>query len=303
MKFPYYFAALKIRYLWGKSDRKRDKDLSTPPGIVRFDNIQYSDKAHDKKLNQLDVYRPHIGSSLKKLPVIVSIHGGGWIYGSKEVYQYYCMSLAEHGFAVVNYSYRLSPESKFPASVEDTENVFQWIQNNAVQYGFDTKNIFALGDSAGAHILSIYMSALTNPEFAKNFPFIQKKSLKVRAVALNCGVYKVNCGIKINTDQVLLIKSLLKHGGTEEELDLIDTTAHLTKDFPPAFVMSCHGDFLLPQVPFIKEALDRAKIKNEYHCYGSIDNPLFHVFHCNIKLPEAKLCNDDECEFFRRHIK
>ena len=38
-------------------------------------------------------------------PVIVSFHGGGWVYGDKNVYQFYCMELAKRGFAVVNYSY------------------------------------------------------------------------------------------------------------------------------------------------------------------------------------------------------
>lgn len=54
------------------------------------------------------------------IPVIVSVHGGGWGYGDKERYQYYCMSLAQQGFAVVNFSYRLASKYKFPAPLEDT---------------------------------------------------------------------------------------------------------------------------------------------------------------------------------------
>lgn len=79
------------------------------------------------------------------LPVIVSVHGGGWGYGDKERYQYYCMSLAQQGFAVVNFSYRLASKYKFPAPLEDTNRVFVWLLAHAVRYGFDTHNVFCVG--------------------------------------------------------------------------------------------------------------------------------------------------------------
>lgn len=84
-------------------DAKRDAGLTTPEDVRRFDNIRYGE--HDRHL--LDVYRPKDADG--KLP-IVSIHGGGWVYGDKELMQFYCMSLAEHGFAMVNFSYRIAPE-------------------------------------------------------------------------------------------------------------------------------------------------------------------------------------------------
>ena len=91
-------------------DAKRDEGLTTPVDIERFDNIRYGE--HER--NILDVYRPK--DQKGKLPLIVSIHGGGWVYGSKEINQFYCMSLAERGFAVVNFSYRLAPEFKHPGT-------------------------------------------------------------------------------------------------------------------------------------------------------------------------------------------
>ena len=103
-----------------KSDDIRDAGLTTPEDIVRYDDIVYG---QDAEWQILDVYRPKAEEG-KKLPVIVSVHGGGWVYGDKECYQYYCMDLAQRGFAVVNYTYRLAPEFKFPSSLEDTNLVF-----------------------------------------------------------------------------------------------------------------------------------------------------------------------------------
>ena len=142
----------------------RDAGLTTPDDIQRFDNIVYGE---DKVWQSLDVYRPKAINIEEKLAVIVSVHGGGWVYGDKKTYQFYCMSLAQRGFAVVNFSYRLAPESKFPASIIDTNLVFGWILDHAEEYGFDTENVFAVGDSAGAHMLGLYTNLCTNPKYAK----------------------------------------------------------------------------------------------------------------------------------------
>ena len=126
-----------VRRTFKASDDKRDKGLKTPEDIERFDDIVYGE---NEKWNLLDVYRPKKETG-KKLPVIVSVHGGGWVYGTKETYQFYCMNLAERGFAVVNFSYRLAPEYKFPAPLEDTNKVISWILDHKKEYQFDTEHI------------------------------------------------------------------------------------------------------------------------------------------------------------------
>ena len=94
-------------------DAKRNEGLKTPRGIQRIDDLRYG----EDERNVLDVYRPKDAHG--RLPVIVSIHGGGWVYGNKEIMQFYCMSLAEKGFAVVNFNYRLAPYHKHPVPLED----------------------------------------------------------------------------------------------------------------------------------------------------------------------------------------
>ena len=94
--------AEEIRVQFGEMDRKRDEGLTTPSDILRFNDISYGS---DFVWNKLDVYYKK-GTS-ENLPVIVSVHGGGWVYGDKDVYQYYTMHLAQMGFTVVNFSYRL----------------------------------------------------------------------------------------------------------------------------------------------------------------------------------------------------
>ncbi len=299
-----FIGSRKIRHEFGSSDKRRDAGQTTPADIMRYDDILYGDDKRLRKWQLLDVYRPKAAveedGSLKKLPVIISVHGGGWVYGDKERYQWYCMRLAQRNFAVVNFSYRLAPEAKFPSSLQDTEKVFQFVADQAQTYGFDTNNVFAVGDSAGGHLLAMYTAAITNKDFGKNFPFIKEKKLTLRAVALNCAKYHLN---DKEPKFKLLLSGLMPEGGTEEEIKFLNTTSHVTKDFPPAFIMTCEGDFVKEEAPLMKAALDKAGARNEYHCYGSPEKPLWHVFHCDPKLEEARRCNDDECNFFRSLIE
>ena len=277
-----------------KDDAKRDAGLKTPDGIQRFDNIRYS---NDHPRNMLDVYRPK--DKTGKLPVIVSVHGGGWVYGDKELMQFYCMSLAEHGFAVVNFSYRMSPEFKHPAPIEDTDKVFCWIRENGDKYGLDIDNVFALGDSVGANILGLYCCLLTDKDYAARLK-VSPKGFLPKAVALNSGLYRLIRGEELLLDS--LAEAYLPNGGTDEEYAELDLGAHLTSDFPPSFVMTANQDFLLPQAEPFYEKLKALGIDAEYHCYGDDDTVLTHVFHVNIKLKEARGCNSDECAFFLKHI-
>lgn len=163
-----------IRKLFREGDDRRDAGLTTPEGIRRFDDIVYGE---DAERQILDVYRPRDKAGV--LPVIVSVHGGGWVYGDKERYQYYCMDLACRGFAVVNFTYRLAPEYKFPAALEDTNQVFAWVLDHAEEYGFDRTRIFGVGDSAGAHNLGLYAAVCTNPEYAAKYSFQPPEGLSL----------------------------------------------------------------------------------------------------------------------------
>lgn len=285
-----------VRESFKKSDDVRDAGLSTPENVERYDDIVYGEYA---EWQLLDVYRPKEAEG-KKLPVIVSVHGGGWVYGDKERYQYYCMSLAQHGFAVVNFTYRLAPEFKFPAALEDANLVIHWIFAHAQQYGFDTEHIFGVGDSAGAHQLALYAAICTNQEYAKNFSFKVPDGFVPTAIALNCGAYKINLSEKDLTTS--LMDDYLTHGGTEEELEMICVVNHITEKYPPVYYMTCTGDFLATQAPILEEKLMEKKIPHEFHFYGDAQHELGHVFHCNMKMEEAKKCNKDECDYFHKFV-
>lgn len=288
-----------VRKIFAKGDDARDAGLTTPEDIERWDNICYGT---DQKWQMLDVYRPK--GTTEKLPVIVSVHGGGWTYGDKERYQWYCMNLAERGFAVVNFTYRVAPEFKFPAGIEDTCLVFDWIYKN--NDWFDLNRIYAVGDSAGAHMLTIYGAMCSNPEYEKKLGLSTAKkadgtSFGPSAVGLNCGVYEIDTA-NMNGMTKGLMKALLHNIKDKNEVDLVNPISYIKEGFPRAYVMTANKDPLagVPAQVKLEEKLKSLGITYVDKTYGTAENPLNHVFHCNIKSEEARICNDDECNFFRK---
>ena len=289
--------SMYIRYNFGKGDRKRDAGLMTPEDVLRFNNILYG---KDRKWQILDVYRPKQMEG--KLPVILSVHGGGWVYGTKKTYQYYCMSLAQRGFAVTNFTYRLAPEYKYPAQIEDTNAVVKWMMRNERDYGFDLNNVFAVGDSAGAHLLSVYAAMQIDKSYSDYYSIEVPEDFRFNAIALNCGVYYQEKPNRKDRTSGLL-NDLLPKGWTDKDLEMLNSYNKLKPGYPPVFLMSANGDFLKEQVNYLIPELEKNQIPYELHIYGDEENVLGHVFHVDMRLKEAAICNDEECAYFRKYLR
>ena len=97
------------------------------------------------------IYTPRNVSGV--LPVIVYYHGGGWVIGSPEVYEYSTLALAEEtGAVVVSVDYRLSPEFKFPTAHEDAYSAYEWVKNNAALINGNPAKVAVAGESAGGNM-------------------------------------------------------------------------------------------------------------------------------------------------------
>lgn len=95
------------------------------------------------------LYKP-AGAAPQNLPVILYFHGGGWVIGSLESYDPPCRFFAAGtGCALLAVDYRLAPEHKFPAAVDDAIAAYRWLAANASELGLDAGRIVVAGDSAG----------------------------------------------------------------------------------------------------------------------------------------------------------
>lgn len=286
------FSSILANIHCSRYDNRRDAGLTTPEDIMRDDNILYGT---DTKWQLLDVYRPKQYEG--KRPVIVSVHGGGWVYGTKKTYSFYCMSLAQRGFAVINFTYRLAPAFCHPCALEDTNLVFEWVLKHADEYNLDTDNIFAVGDSSGAQCLALYACILTNPEYSTKYPFKAPEDLRIKALALNCGIYNAEL-----TKSVKELRDYLPKGRETEVLHDLTVIHHVSENFPPSFVMTSNMDFLRLEPGYLTEVFDRLGVSYISKEYGDDSHKLYHVFHCDIRSEEAIKANDEETEYFRSFI-
>ncbi|WP_315764884.1 MULTISPECIES: alpha/beta hydrolase [unclassified Bradyrhizobium] len=89
-------------------------------------------------------------------PVLEFFHGGGWVIGNLDTHDIVCRKLAHEGeLIVISVDYRLAPEHKFPAAVDDAVGAAQWIADNAAAIGIDARRLSVGGDSAGGNLAAV----------------------------------------------------------------------------------------------------------------------------------------------------
>ncbi len=113
-------------------------------------DIAFGDDYHQK----LDVYLP-ADESLTALPVHVYIHGGGWQWGFKEWGGFMAPAIVELPAVYVSVSYRLAPEHKYPACLDDCLDAVAWVWREIASFGGDPERIFLSGHSAGGHLSAL----------------------------------------------------------------------------------------------------------------------------------------------------
>lgn len=317
-----------MRHQWGINDAKRDEDKTLPDDVEICADLDYKttelktdelktdgfshvkeygsgssgdilgDKSDYASNSKFDIYKPVKPGTY---PTLVNIHGGGFFYGDKELYKFYCVDMARRGFNVVSFNYRLSPENKYPANIEDVCACMNYLKENADKLGLDMDKVFLTGDSAGAYLSVLYCVLSGNKELRHKVSFATSDVMP-KAVALNCGIYD-QCEDPGN----ILFWTLFNRDGSlaAEKGDaevFLDTLTYVDADFPPAYVMTSVNDGLKPRTDCLISRFKEQGVKFTYREYGMEHPENCHVFHIDVTNPEAVECNDAEAEFFKQFV-
>lgn len=109
----------------------------------------------DDPIQQVDVYAPPGLRAGERRPVVVWLHGGGWVKGSRPLYGWAGRAYSSEGFVTVVAGYRLGEAGHWPRFMEDGAAAVRWARANAARFGGDPDNIIIAGHSAGAHIAAL----------------------------------------------------------------------------------------------------------------------------------------------------
>lgn len=111
------------------------------------------------------VYTPH---ALEPLPVLVFFHGGGWVSGELDEYDYFCQKICQKTPSlVVSVAYHLAPQYKFPKPLEDCYAATEWVVNHIHDYGGDSSRLAVGGDSAGGNLAAALTLMVRNKQAFK----------------------------------------------------------------------------------------------------------------------------------------
>ena len=281
-----------------KSDAKNIASQQEPEGIKRICDIPYLDDGHP--LHLLDVYYPE--NTEGKLPVIIDIHGGGWMYGTKELNKIYCLNLAKRGYTVFNLSYRLVPEVTLYEQLRDVMSALDYISVHLEEYLADKNNIMLTGDSAGG-MLASYCAALLESDKLRDVFKTANPEMKLKTLLLTSPVASAK---KKGIIGFYTQKMWGKNFKNEPGYDYMnfDEIAPLA-DFPPTCLITSSGDTL-----GLKQTLEQAEVlRNKgtetlllnYPKYEGVDLP--HVF--SVLASESKAGIDaieKALGFFEKHI-
>src|SRR5262245_53800702 len=138
----------------------------------------------------LDVYRPERRDG--PLPVVLYIHGGGFRILSKDTHWIMALAFARRGHVVFNINYRLAPEHRFPAGLEDSCAALLWVRQHAARYGGDPARRALGGESAGATLVTALAVAAAGRRPEPYARAVFDAALQLRAAMPACGILQVS---------------------------------------------------------------------------------------------------------------
>lgn len=268
------------------------------PGVIAQRDIAYVSNGHERQ--KLDLFLPEKGENL---PLIVWIHGGGWVGGSKENPP--ALGFAKNGYAVASINYRFSQHAIYPAQIEDCKAAIRWLRANAAKNRINPDKIGVWGASAGGHLVALLGTTGDVKDFDKGQNL--DRSSRVQAVCDVFGPtdfleYYNYANAKLVDDAVLPDdpKSLLFRlvgGKLSEKKDVVakaNPITFVTQGDAPFLIMHGDKDPLVPlhQSELLEKALKKADVPVTLY----VEKGSGH----GLRSPDV---GKMVAEFFKKHLK
>jgi acetyl esterase/lipase len=231
-------------------------DYSITPNVVYSVASNYECK--------LDVYARR--GAPAPVPVVVFIHGGGWVGGVKETNTFWLMPYIQMGFAVVNVEYRMARVALAPAAVEDCRLALRWVTRNARAYNFDSTKIVITGGSAGGHLalMTGMLDSTAGFDAPKDWDQVNPP-LRAAAIVNWYGITDVKDLLSGSSRENYAVSWLGSQSNREALADRVSPLSYIRKNLPPILTIHGTADQLVPYNHAVRlhAGLEKAGVPNE----------------------------------------
>ena len=288
---------------WSGTERIRTQD-----GRVLFRDVCYGSSYPN---SFADIWLPDDGGG--KRPVVVYLHGGGFLFGDKSTGD--PLSAGEDkdgklqriiggGYALVNASYALAPQYRFPVQVEQLDELFRFLLDHAEEYGLDMDRVCLSGGSAGAILTEIYGACVCSGPYAELLnvrPVMTKENLKVLAIdeaALEAAGF--------SPGMYVMLGCWTGAGRNRpEDLARINAKRYLTDSYIPSWINASdeggENGFFMTEARELKKVLDGIGVPNDLVCFPGSGLP--HGYMDNVgKEKHADEAFARMMDFIKRYI-
>ena len=270
----------------------------------------------------LDVYKP-IGRK-GPLPVVFYVHGGAFQILSKDTHWMTGLAFARHGYLVVNISYRLAPQHRFPAAIDDTCAAWLWMLREVERLGGDRTRIAVAGESAGGNLITAltlatcqrraepYARAVFDAgvvpraalpfcallEVSRSERFAQRRPVPGWIDGVMRGLETAYLGDTPPADRELA-DPLVAFERAAARAGIAGGAGAFERSLPPFFAPVGTRDPLLDDTRRLEKALTRLRVPCEARYYPDE----IHAFHALVWRRQARICWRDALAFLDRQMR
>ncbi len=282
---------LKIAYFFGRV-KLMDINPPLPEDVIEHKDIIY--KTIDSTELKLDIY--HSKNITESAPLLIFIHGGGWVKGDKQDYRGYLIDFAKKGYITATIQYRFVNKVKMPGPILDVKSAVIWLKKHAVEYYIDKDKIAVIGGSAGAHLAMMIGYSSDEPDF-KNDKDTTLFSSRVQAVVELYGPTDLTTEYA-REHPYIKIGFSKSYSEAPEMFANASPISYITKDDPPTLIFQGTIDELVPiiQADMLNEKLKEKNVPVEYHKLKGWP----HTMDMSIKVNEY--CQYYMEQFFEKYI-
>ncbi|WP_158782967.1 alpha/beta hydrolase [Pantoea sp. BAV 3049] len=263
------------------------------------------------KDNRLDVVYPQ-SLVFHRLPVVVLVHGGGWVGGNKESMLPYARLIAAEGYLVVNVEYTRVPAGSFPQPLFELNQAVEYVRNPS-RWPADMSRVFLSGDSAGANIVSTYAALLASTMLQQQLELIPSVThQQLKGIIVHSGVYDLSALYMQLDDENILLRwagqNVIAEYSNEsppsdKRLKEMSALPWLNALYPPVYISATENDMLTKSqtLPFIA-LLEKLNVPVCSQIYlKEYEESLTHDFNVNLRFQASQSVLAQSLRFLQKY--